>query len=101
MEKPPIFSPTVPYFYGGETTYLLAYSSMSLDEKRAPPASVARPLSVLPSSNGVGKRFGGIVSGGRGEGREALEFRGGLHMSSVPPSYWKDKVHCGHHDENE
>lgn len=73
--------------------YFCFCASRSLDQEIAPPAvaaAAASPLSGLPSSStGVGKGVGGLVRGGGG-GARALP--GGLQMTSVPPSYWMDKV---------
>ncbi|CAN0142172.1 unnamed protein product, partial [Ectocarpus sp. 12 AP-2014] len=65
-------------FEGAETAYLLIYRSRSLDQEAGSPVSPADIATAVSAS-----------SAGSGGPRN---LPGGLHMTSVPPSYWMDKV---------
>eukprot|EP00752_Nemacystus_decipiens_P001274 g1270.t1 len=74
-------------FSGAETAYLLIYRSRSLDQEVAAPLSTADIAAAVKAN---------VASAGRADGCNSSSssriLPGGLHMTSVPPSYWMDKV---------
>eukprot|EP00903_Cladosiphon_okamuranus_P007249 g7034.t2 len=74
-------------FSGAETAYLLIYRSRSLDQEVATPLSTADVAAAVNAN--MASAAAAAASNSSGSSRV---LPGGLHMTSVPPSYWMDKV---------
>ncbi|CAM9781452.1 unnamed protein product [Scytosiphon promiscuus] len=77
-------------FSGAETAYLLIYRSRSLDQE-VPSLVTPAEIAAAISKACVGKDKGMAAASAESQGG-GRDLPGGLHMTSVPPSYWMDKV---------